>query len=223
MARLYTLVFIFILSTASLFGQLVITPSPASASGPSSGLVKAIAEVENTSANPIDCRWERINVNIPSGWQTAVCDKIRCHAAGIYTEEFTLDPGEVGNMSVWFSPNNIDGSGMVEVWVYDITDSLNVTVLNSYEAIAGNVAVNNVIEEQYRIYPNPAVNFVQLPKVTEVQFAEIYNLTGKLVERVNLEISDRKHFVGDLNRGIYLVRLMDKDGALLYTTKMTKQ
>jgi hypothetical protein len=65
------------------------------------------------------------------------------------------------------------------------------------------------------IYPNPASNQIQLSgNYQEIQF---YSLTGQLI--LKLQNPTQTLFIGNLVKGIYLVKAVDMDGNLL-TTKL---
>jgi hypothetical protein len=70
-------------------------------------------------------------------------------------------------------------------------------------------------QNNLRLYPNPATNQIQLDaNYQEVQF---HSLTGKLI--LLIQNPGQTIAVGDLAKGIYLVKAVDMDGNLL-TTKL---
>jgi len=75
----------------------------------------------------------------------------------------------------------------------------------------------------FTIYPNPASDFVVLPQSDQITKAVLYNITGKQVKTFDLATNTRRFDVGDVMRGTYLLQFIDKTGAILHTTRLTKR
>ncbi|MEO6820349.1 MAG: T9SS type A sorting domain-containing protein, partial [Ginsengibacter sp.] len=63
------------------------------------------------------------------------------------------------------------------------------------------------------IYPNPAIDFIQIDGVVEGVSIEINDAGGKLVKRILSNASNR-YSLSDLRKGIYFIKILDKE----YTT-----
>ncbi len=65
--------------------------------------------------------------------------------------------------------------------------------------------------EGFSIYPNPVEGdffTIKIPvKYTKV-IAKVFSLSGKLVRKVKLSESEERIFVGDLSKGLYVVKLL---------------
>lgn len=84
-----------------------------------------------------------------------------------------------------------------------------------------NVGIEDVhgLASQVNIYPNPAYDqvFVQSPVAVDVTLSSV---DGRVIRKV----SDVKSFsIADLASGIYLLRIVDKDGAFVKAVKLVKQ
>lgn len=91
-------------------------------------------------------------------------------------------------------------NGITVGTIYDFPDDLSIDSQENY---------------QLSIYPNPATNQIQLDaNYQEVQF---YSLAGQLI--LQIQNPGQTIGVGDLAKGIYLVKALDMDGNLL-TTKL---
>jgi hypothetical protein len=67
---------------------------------------------------------------------------------------------------------------------------------------------------QIQLYPNPVSNKLCLKNIQINTLAEVYDLTGKLVKKVNLELEDGNTMadVSNLSPGVYLLKLTQLQG-----------
>lgn len=97
----------------------------------------------------------------------------------------------------------------------------------------GNIAIANdegdnddVIIQQsnddIRIYPNPAIDYIMVTQSSKVDKVWIYNILGKKVKSYKVENPDAKYDIRDLPRGMYIVRLVNHEGELLLTRRVNK-
>ncbi|MGA1226179.1 MAG: T9SS type A sorting domain-containing protein, partial [Tamlana sp.] len=73
----------------------------------------------------------------------------------------------------------------------------------------------------FNMYPNPVKNGIVYFKTTQNLDIEIYNVLGKLITKENITQSKNSVNVTNLNKGIYLIKLIYKDGEV--TKKLIKQ
>ncbi len=70
------------------------------------------------------------------------------------------------------------------------------------------VSITEYSDSEYRIYPNPATDFISVDNSIYDRYA-IYSLDGKLIKK---DAIDSSHIpVSDLTQGIYLIKFNDKD------------
>lgn len=72
--------------------------------------------------------------------------------------------------------------------------------------------------ESVEIYPNPVENFLSVSNKSASKI-EIYHLDGKLV--LSQEISEKAD-LSDLNQGVYLIKLKDKNDTEIYSGRLVK-
>lgn len=204
--------------------SIIINPSPATGTGlPSDIFIKIESMVTNNTNSTMDIRWERTNVQTPAAWDNAVCDKNGCYAPSVDTETFSIDPGEMSIMAIWFVPNSAAGTGTVELRIYNAADSANTVITNTYTAMAQLSNSEDIPAESFSIFPNPATDFIQLPDISEIATVKLFDITGR--ELIHQTISAEKNDldVSQLNNGSYLVQFLDKDQGILHTTRVIKQ
>lgn len=73
------------------------------------------------------------------------------------------------------------------------------------------------------VYPNPTTSHIGLTDVQGVQKVMIFNLAGRQMKIFEDIAPDKKFYVGDLPRGIYLVRIMGEKSKTLTTKRISKQ
>jgi len=72
------------------------------------------------------------------------------------------------------------------------------------------VALNKGIE--VNVYPNPVVNQLNIESNTEIHYAELYDISGKQVWVMNMNLTKQKSIsVEQLPKGIYLLRITMND------------
>ncbi len=72
-----------------------------------------------------------------------------------------------------------------------------------------------------KVFPNPALNHIQISSNEHVSKVFVYDLIGKKVKSF-LFRNGQKYFVGDLRKGIYLVQLLDSKSKILTTKRIRK-
>ena len=73
-----------------------------------------------------------------------------------------------------------------------------------------------------QVYPNPTTNFFKIKEGQEVATIHLYNLIGKRV-RTFYPAQSVDFYVEDLNSGMYLVQMLNTEGKVLTTNRLTKR
>ncbi len=223
----HILLILFSFSMSGLFGQdLTIAPSPASSTGsPTDPYIKVFSNVTNNTNAAMDVTWERYNVQAPTEWTTSVCDKNFCYADFQSSETFSLGAGETENLDIWFLPDNVVGVGTAEIRIYNAADSANTVVSNTYTATASTSTNNeDVLAVKYKVFPNPASNYVQLPQIDDIGEIRLYDILGKVIHQEFADQGNIQHLnVTNLPKGTYLLQFLDEKNNILHTTRVIKQ
>lgn len=193
----------------------------------------AHARVTNKSANILNLRWEREVINAPAEWEYRVCDTIACYPTTVSSnvviggqpnapvplaqEEHTL-------MDVHVLPRGVAGCAEVAIHITDAADPNNIIETLTYNiCIDPLTAVNDQFNNNnLRIYPNPTANFVSLTKNTVVRQLWVHNILGKRVRTFNTSYNGR-YDLTDLPDGLYLVSMVDADGKVIKTVRVSKR
>lgn len=220
---LLTLITVAFFSAGLVAQDFTVNPSPVNVTGDANtSLIEASSKVINNTSEVLNLRWERIE-EIPSEWQTLICDNQLCWGPAKSSNDFTLQPDEQGDMKPNFDPNGVVGTGVVRMLIYDPLDSLNTVQEHTYTCDILAVSVEEPTENNFTIYPNPAKDFVVLPENSKIKKAILYNITGQQVKIFDLVANTRRFDVADMMRGTYLLQFIDETGAILHTTRLTKR
>jgi len=73
-----------------------------------------------------------------------------------------------------------------------------------------------------KIYPNPATDYIELSANNKVAKVVIFNLVGREMKRFNA-YNGQKYYIGDLERGLYLVQLLDRENQTIITQRVSKR
>jgi hypothetical protein len=78
------------------------------------------------------------------------------------------------------------------------------------------------VGDQINVYPNPATNYFRLKNGEDVHTVLIYNIVGRQVKRFNVNSTQDRFTIQDLNKGMYVVRLFDDSNNVIQTIRMNK-
>ncbi len=137
--------------------------------------------------------------------------------AGEYEEGTIVTINAIANEGYQFV-NWIDADENIvsELAENEITITGDLTLIAKFLLI-GNV--NDVWESQLSIFPNPASEYVNFISNENIITLELYNLTGKRVYGVEMNVNNYKLDVSALPQGLYLVRLTSVNKEVI-TTKI---
>lgn len=169
--------------------------------------------MSNGDAEDKDFRWVRNNIDFPTDWTSAVCDPVQCYFHTVDSMEFTLPANSTGQtLDVHCYPNgNYSGQGTVEVTVFEIDNPQN-SITGLFVFDAGTTNTSEAQKVQFKVYPNPTSGLFSLEGTTEeVAFLSVYTTTGQRLLHTSVQDGELYN-IWDLNDGVYLLQLSDKEG-----------
>lgn len=184
----------------------------------------AHAFIRNTGTETVTVRWIRRVEAITMGWNSAICDINACYSVNIDTTPpealLTLAPGDSSMLDVHVRPFGIDGGAKIKVVIEDIANAENFV---SGEFLFNEVtSASDLRTESIKVFPNPASDYFQLTDYDRVNQVVIYNLVGQELRRFN-SFPGARFNIGNLQRDIYLVRLVDKRNKIIKTFRLNKR
>ena len=182
----------------------------------------------NTSeTDTLTVRWVRIKEDLSPMWQSAICDVNACYAT---TQDSTPDvnylvlaPGDSSMLDVHIRPNGMEGSAEVIVAIEEVGNPDN-RVEATYVFNDSTTPTADVSHSfSASIFPNPAVDYFQLSEYESVSQVVIYNLAGSEVQAFYDIQSGTKFNISGLQRGLYLVKVMNVRQDVLTTLRLNKR
>ena len=218
-----------LLFAGTLSAQLSIEIDPPTIHGQGSvdeNDIEVHVTITNTSDTKVDLLWTRHEVEKPDVWWTWICDLNACYAFDIgkapSSRVNTLSRGESMEFQVHAKAFGVAGFAQINVDIYDASDTTNIlgTVEATFEA--GTSSTDDLAElADLRVYPNPTTDYFRIYKSEKVEYIEVYNIVGKQVLTFNAT-RDGHYDVSAIPEGMYLVRLLDRQNAVLKTVRLSK-
>jgi len=228
-----TLLLFFLFLTFSGFGQITVLDQDVTlVLTPDEDEVHVNIPVVNEYPNEVDFWWDIERETSPSEWEYKVCDLNTCYLWGFEScpcsMENAFPSGDTATMVFYLNPNDIEGTAVVNFRILDdcrknpggsvgyvdipITITVDASVSTTEEELA----------DQVLVYPNPVSDIFKLKNDAYISDVVVYNIVGKKM----LESSHKpgkSHNISHLNKGIYLVRLLDKSNNIVKVLRFTKK
>jgi len=85
------------------------------------------------------------------------------------------------------------------------------------------LASTNLQNQEIKIYPNPTKDWIYIKGISSNQIIDLYDLTGKLIHtNQHNKLTTININIGSLAKGIYLLRIIDKNTNEIYQKKIIK-
>lgn len=168
----------------------------------------------NVSNEAQTLRWTQKTIFKGSKWSNSqVCDNFLCYTDKVLTKTIDIQSGDSSLLKILFRPNGQDTSGY-----YTITAQVdgNSTIDDTgHYFFNGNTAGFKKIEEveTVKIYPNPAVDYVQLASKDLIRDIAIYDARGVVVKSIS-DYNKGLIQVNDLASGPYYMIFTFNNGKL---------
>ena len=156
-------------------------------------------------------------------WGVQVCDINLCYLENVLRNSQSI-PNHMGKSThhwyVYVSPNETPGDSDMELVLYgDAEQTIEIHRIPIEVHVAGrtntfNVALNNEVN----VFPNPAQEYFSLSNDSNVETIRLYNVLGSEIKAFN-HYDSAKHSISDLNPGMYLLSMFDKQNNILKTSR----
>lgn len=222
-----TLLFIFTFIVVGLQAQLSYGPENLSYEGPNdeSGLVQY--EVMNDTDEGVNFYWTLDRGNSPEEWKFSICDRNSCYAYGVETcpsskpNEFMRNELFSG-FQLHIKPEGVNGVADVTMKFYSIDNPNEVYLEIPFALTIGSTSTEEINVESIALYPNPSTDFFQIRNDDNVKHISLHSILGKKVFDMNHE-SEKAYNISDLGRGMYMVRMYDRDGDVIKVLRLSKR
>ena len=182
----------------------------------------------NNSNRDTEVYWSFEPIDAPAEWVFYLCDLNVCYTPAV-TSCPCSKPNEIAANStntfmMHLQPNEVMGTGSVMLKILEVCEGetsildIPITYVVSETSSTAFQDINNNIS----IYPNPSSQLLNIKEDQEVTDIIIYNLIGKKIKTLK-HTPGRSHDISQLDRGIYLVRMLNKEQNILKVSRLTKR
>jgi hypothetical protein len=164
-------------------------------------------EILNGTSDATDTvfTWTRIE-DIPTGWETAVCEDELCYPTSKNSNDVFLGAGKSMKFKLNFYAWGIRDCGSGKIVIVSKKNSDNRDTFDT-EVCSFNSASVKEVNKVFSVYPNPATNFITVKtSINGMLTLKIYDILGSLKETVTVMNGDRVDISG-LNRGAYILKI----------------
>ena len=195
---------------------------------PSNPDVNIHLSVVNNSPFEVGLLWSRTVESAPPGWLTWICDKNLCYLptanASAPNKPNLLAPGEHMDFQIHVNPLSLEGSTPYDITLYDYTEpTVPLAHIEGEVIISNSVSVEeNSASAKLTVFPNPTSDFFQVSDIAGLKSIDIYNIVGSKVRSYDAA-PQKQYYVGDMNDGIYLIRLVSSSKKVLKTIRLSKR
>ena len=162
--------------------------------------------------------WTRIE-DIPSGWETAVCEDELCYPTTKNTNDVFLGAGKSMKFKLNFYPWGVRDCGAGKIVIASKKNSSNRDTFDT-EVCSFNSASVKELNKVFSVYPNPATDIVTIKtSINGVLTVKIYDILGSLKQTANVMNGDKLD-ISELNRGAYILKIDGNSAATQVIQKL---
>jgi hypothetical protein len=232
MGRYFYIVLLTFAFYSSLASQIKFNMDALSATIPEDKVHYFFLEATNEGSETVSLWWELAKGDdFPSMWSTSVCDQSFCYLDNIDkcspNLPNRLEPGESFTFEIKVDPHNLKGESNIAFLLYSDREFSNLVAETDMEEgiiIADRLLSTSRVEQQEDlvIFPNPADNYFSIKNDNNVSRISLFNVVGKEIANF-YHARGATHDISNLSRGIYLVRLVDRNNKVLKTIRLNKK
>ncbi|MBT8189245.1 MAG: T9SS type A sorting domain-containing protein [Saprospiraceae bacterium] len=225
----YILLFLFTLTTIITNGQISVLDQSVSVEIlPDVEENKTNVRIQNTTSETIEFYWDIQRDDAPAEWEFKLCDINLCYVWGVEacpcSQTNYFAPGDTATIQLYINPNGVIGTADVTVRILESCgrDSIYASFPVSYN-VSNSVSTEfEEIEDNTILYPNPSSNSFRLKNDSNVSNIIVYNIIGKRMYS-EAHRPGMSHEISQLNRGIYLVRILDRSNNIIKVLRLNKE
>ncbi|NNE27881.1 MAG: T9SS type A sorting domain-containing protein [Saprospiraceae bacterium] len=191
---------------------------------------KVDVQIINTSTDMVEFYWDIIRTpEVPAEWEFKFCDINLCYLWGTEacpcSQTNFFAPGDTATTQIYLKPNGVEAVAEVMVRILETCGRDSSYATYTVEFTADNsvsTADIDAIGDDLLLYPNPSSDMIKIKNDRDVSNVVVYNIIGKkMLSRAHRP--GMSHNISQLNNGLYLVRLVDKNNNILKVLRFTKE
>ncbi len=149
----------------------------------------------------------KLNINIPAGWETALCADI-CYPTSTAQTQITLVPNQVQPFTFYFYTDSIPAVGDVLVGFRNNITQSNNDRQGFYGSTLTTALEDESLHADVKVYPNPFGDRFRIVASELITQVEVYDVQGKLRLKEVFEGNAKEVMMQpDLPAGLYFLRI----------------
>lgn len=183
--------------------------------------------IQNAGSTDVEGFWKRFGDTGP--FETQICENGVCWFTTVDTGNIIIPAGDTTSLLVGFLVDSTtEAEGLINIRLHFGRDVDTVT----FKLVRENLPTISSIREKslndngIMVYPNPARDYVLVKREfgNDVARVEVYNMLGVKVMNQHVDADNMITRVDllDLQKGIYMVRVFDKDNSVVMTKSISK-
>ena len=172
-------------------------------------------DMEHPQTDDLTLVWVLVENSFLQKWDYTSCDNGGCYSAIPDTGVISALPDTIpGYIRITLNANDQTGTGTVTLYVYNITYPDQGQYVTFEITAMAVTAVTEVTTETFRVFPNPASDFIQVHNAAgESAKFQLIDLTGKTTFEEKLGAGTTKRFdITNLPSGIYFANYKNSEG-----------
>ncbi len=173
-----------------------------------------LTQLHNNTGIALNLRWSRAELQMPGAWNSSVCIGLLCYAPEVGYGQFIepIQPGDSTLISIYVTDDGIvPGPGIVEVTIYDSSDSANTSTMIHVEYQSWPAGIDKPLQLSMDAYPVPANQNITL-SIPENGRLEISNLIGSEIFNKAVSMDMMQVDCSQWPDGLYLASFKDQHG-----------
>lgn len=187
----------------------------------------------HNSPSQVKIVWDAAGYTSTSGWGVNLCEDVRaggaCYQLSFKSGDTMIaEVGDTLYLKPQFLPNGTAGFGYIPITI-ELDGVFGSQKHYDYyfkvDSLVEVTAINEIANLNYKLYPNPAVDMVNidLPYNHNVKTIKVYNVLGKEVyqtlvsNNTNIKIETKNY-----KSGVYIIKLIDKSNNINTSTFIVK-
>lgn len=172
-------------------------------------------DIPHPEVDELTLVWVTVENNLLEKWEYTSCDNGGCYSALPDTGVISALPDSVpGYIRLTINPRDQAGTATAKFYVYN-NKYPDQGQYVTFEITAMEVtAVTEVSTETFRVYPNPAADYIQVHNASdEVASFQLIDLTGKVTMDEQLGSGINKRYdLTNMNPGVYFANYENSNG-----------
>ena len=198
------------LALPSAFGQMTLITSDTMRINGSATQFELVGYglIANPGATPLNIRWKRVSVQLPTTWTCTVCDLNNCFPPFVDSADFVLPARDTANLDGHFYPNNQAGSGYQRISLRDLanpTTTQHITYIGSTLGSGQFQLTQTDHEIAWRQFGQQL--WISVPDHLVGNSVQIVDLSGKVIQTFVVTDSVQAFELKALPSGFYLAHL----------------